>query len=266
MIENTAERFITMKHIGILSLFIALVVIGCKHSAEIKKEHWVDKPVNRWPDFALTNEVGFDDTTFTNLANSFLIDTGADTIGASCKHLFMVFRNHEGLNSIDLGKNFNYWKLYPKNDPNRSVQVKKLINENKEEPIGQFNTLKNRDWIIFDLKEKTEGLYPLKIRYTPLEKGEIVYALGWGALQKDNTHPVKTTFQCFRSLGNYYYAKSLTKDVKPNGRSGSPVIDKNGYLVGITSGAEGKLVVIGSIQYLKNLFDRHQVDYKMPAG
>ncbi|MBS3776549.1 MAG: trypsin-like serine protease [Bacteroidales bacterium] len=254
-----------MKHIGILMLFIALTVIGCKQGAEIKKEPWVDKPLNQWPSFALTNEIGFDDTTFTNLANAFLIDTGADTLGASCKHIFMVFRNHEGLRFISLGENFDHWKLYPKNNPERFVQIKMLINENKEEPVGQFNTLKNRDWIIFDLQGKPENLYPLKIRYTPLEKGEVVYALGWGALQEDNTHPVKTTFQCFRSLGNYYYAKSLTKNVKPDGRSGSPVIDKNGYLVGITSGAEGKLTVIGSIQYLKHLFDSHQVDYKMPG-
>ena len=254
-----------MKHIGIPLLYILIIMIGCKHSTKIEKETWIDKPLNQWPDFALTNEIGFDDTTFTDLANSFLIDTGADTIGASCKHLFMVFRNHEGLMSISLGDNFNHWKLYPKNNPERSVQIKMLINANKEEPIGQFNTLKNRDWIIFDLQEIPDVLYPLKIRYTPLEKGEIVYAFGWGALQEDNTHPVKTTFQCFRSLGNYYYAKSLTKNVKPNGRSGSPVIDKNGYLVGITSGAEGKLTVIGSIQYLKQLFDRHQVEYKMPV-
>lgn len=252
-----------MKYLGILSLSFLFILIGCQQSPKIEEEPWVDKPVSQWPNFALTNEVDFDDTTFTDLANSFLIDTGADTIGASCKHLFMVFRNHQGLKSIDLEENFNHWKLYPKNNPERSVQIKTLINANKEEPIGQFNTLKNRDWIIFDLQEIPDGLYPLKIRYAPLEKGEIVYALGWGALQEDNTHPVKTTFQCFRSLGNYYYATSLTKNVKPNGRSGSPVIDKNGYLVGITSGAEGKLTVIGSIQYLKHLFDRHQVEYKM---
>jgi hypothetical protein len=250
-----------MKHLAILPLSFLFILFGCQQSPEMEKEPWTDKPVNQWPNFALTNEVGFDDTTFTNLANSFIIDTGADTIGASCKHIFMVFRKHEGLRSINLGNGFNHWKLYPKNDPNRAVKIKTLINSNKEEPIGQFNTLKNRDWIIFELQGKPEGLYPLKIRYTPLEKGEIVYALGWGALQKDNTHPVKTTFQCFRSLGNYYYAKSLTKNVKPDGRSGSPVIDKNGYLVGIISGAEGKLTVIGSVQYLKHLFDKHKVEY-----
>ena len=136
-----------MKHLTILPLSFLFILFGCQQSPEMEKEPWTDKPVNQWPNFALTNE--------------------------------------------------------------------------------------------------------------------IVYAIGWGALQKDNTHPVKTTFQCFRSLGNYYYAKSLTKNVKPDGRSGSPVIDKNGYLVGITSGAEGKLTVIGSIQYLKHLFDRHQVEYNM---
>jgi hypothetical protein len=63
-------------------------------------------------------------------------------------------------------------------------------------------------------------------------------------------------------MGNYYYVKTLAEDVAPPGRSGSPVIDKNGYLVGIVSGAEGNLGVIGSVQYLKKLFDEYGVDYE----
>lgn len=132
-------------------LVIIMVVVGCQNSPQIIKEPWIEKPVSSWPDFALTNEISFVDTTYYDIANSFLINTGYDTIGVSCKHLFMVFENQLGLNSIDLGNKFIYWNMYPKNHKEKTVTAKRLINENPNEQIGQFNTLKVRDWILFEL-------------------------------------------------------------------------------------------------------------------
>lgn len=254
-----------MRFFPIISLII-VIGFGCHSKSEVEKEPWMNEPVGQWPDFALTNEVGFADTTYRDLANAFLVDTGLDTIGVTCKHMFMVFRKYQGMHSIDPGADFRYWKFYPRDDPDRSVGTKKLINRDSHEPIGQFNTLKNRDWIIFDIKENLDSLYPLKIRYAPVRKGEVVYAVGWGDLQKNNDHPARMKFQCQQERGNYFYARLLTTGYKPDGRSGSPVIDKNGYLVGLTSGAEGKLTVIGSTLYLKKLLDRYGVDYSMPGG
>ena len=255
-----------MRFSSMFSLIIVMGIgFGCHSKSEVEKESWMGKPLGQWPDFALTNEIGFTDTTYRDLANAFLVDTGADTIGATCKHIFMVFQKHRGLSSIDPGADFRYWKMYPRDHPNRVAAMKKLINRDSSEPIGQFNTLKNRDWIIFDIEENADALYPLKIRYTPVQKGEVVYAVGWGDLQKNKDHPVRMRFQCQQERGNYFYARLLTTGFKPDGRSGSPVIDRNGYLVGLTSGAEGKLTVIGSTLYLKKLFDRYGVDYNMPG-
>jgi len=63
------------------------------------------------------------------------------------------------------------------------------------------------------------------------------------------------------NLGDYFYTQTLSTDIHPAGRSGSPVIDQNGYLVGIVSGAEGKLGVMGSINYLKNILDKYNIKY-----
>ncbi|MFC2117144.1 hypothetical protein ACFLTI_09005 [Bacteroidota bacterium] len=41
------------------------------------------------------------------------------------------------------------------------------------------------------------------------------------------------------------------------------MIVKNDYLVGIVSGAEGNLGVIGGIQYLKKMFDKYSIKYKL---
>ncbi len=250
-----------MKKVGLLLSLCLLVFIGCKKEKPIIKEPWIEKPISEWPDFALTNKISFTDTTFTDIANSFLVNTGVDIVGVSCKHLFMAFENRIGLKNIDLGEKFNYWKLYPKNNREKIVSVKKLINKNQNEQIGQFNTLKVRDWIVFEIEEKATNIYPLKIRYSPIKTNEIVYAVGWGIKQRDTTKPALIKLQCIDNLGNYYYVKTLKTESQPHGRSGSPVIDKNGYLVGIVSGAEGKLGVIGSVNYLKKMFEKYNVEY-----
>jgi hypothetical protein len=135
-------------------------MLGCQNSPQIIKEPWIEEPVSSWPDFALTNEISFTDKAYYDIANSFLVNTGFDTVGVSCKHLFMVFENQPGLNSIDLGNTFNYWKMYPKNHKEKTVSIKRLINKDINEQIGQFNTLKVRDWIIFELQEQNKQLYP----------------------------------------------------------------------------------------------------------
>ncbi|NQU84248.1 MAG: hypothetical protein HQ541_00670 [Mariniphaga sp.] len=57
---------------------------------------------------------------------------------------------------------------------------------------------------------------------------EIVYNVGWGMIQEDNTYPEIVKMQCVKNMGNYYYMKTLNTDVKLHGRSGSAVVDKNG--------------------------------------
>lgn len=254
-----------MKNIALI-LVVIMVLIGCQNSPQIIKESWVEKSVSAWPDFALTNEISFVDTTYFDLANSFLVNTGFDTIGVSCKHLFMVFENQVGLESIDLGATFRYWNMYPKNHKEKMVSIKRLINENASEQIGQFNTLKVRDWIVFELEGKNDELYPLKIRYTPVKTNEIVYAVGWGMKQNDNSKPALIKLQCIKNLGDYYYIKPLKTNTHPAGRSGSPVIDSNGYLVGIVSGQEGKMGVIGGIKYLTMMFEKYDIKYNKPSN
>lgn len=250
-----------MKKLGITIFSLVLLTSGCKNAPEIIKESWIEKPLSQWPCFSLTNEISFKDTTYKDFANSFLINTGYDTLGISCKHLFIVFENQLELRTIDLGSNFDYWMLYPKSNKEKNVFTKRLINKDSKEYIGQFNTLKVRDWILFEIDKQNLDLYPLKIRHTPIKTNEFVYAVGWGMKQKDNSKPVLIKLQCIKNLGDYYYYKTLKTDAQPHGRSGSPVIDKNGYLVGIISGAEGNLGVMGSVNYLEKMFEKYNIEF-----
>jgi len=61
---------------------------------------------------------------------------------------------------VKLKEDFRYWNLYPKNKKDQKLGIRKILNEDSSEPIGQFNTLKVRDWIIFELQDKREDIYP----------------------------------------------------------------------------------------------------------
>lgn len=251
-----------MKTITLIIICI-LLLSGCSNAPQVNKEYWIEQPVASWPSFALTNEISFTDTTYYDIANSFLINTGYDTVAVSCKHLFMVFENQLAIHTIDLGNNFNYWYMYPKNHKDKSVEVKRLVNANSNEQVGHFSSLKSHDWLVFELNDTKAQLYPLKVRYLPVKNNETVYAVGWGMNQQDHSKPKLIKLQCFKNAGDYFYTTSLSTDTNAQGRSGSPVIDKNGYLVGIVSGQEGKLGVIGGVNYLKRVFDRYGIRYKV---
>ncbi len=249
-----------MKNISYF-IIILFTIIQCQSHPEILKESWITQPLSEWPEITMTNEISFEDTTFSGLANGFLVNTGKDTLAASCKHLFMVFEKYVNVNSIYLGSEYCSWKMYPKSDTMKRIMMKHLINQNQSESIGQFNTLKVRDWIIFEPGQNNVDVFPLKIRYTPVKTKEVVYAIGWGSNQEKPDHPEVTKMQVFRNMGDYFFTKTISTDHDPAGKSGSPVVDKNGYLVGIVSGAEGNLGVIGSIAYLKSQFDRYGINY-----
>ena len=125
----------------------------------------------------------------------------------------------------------------------------RLINKNSDEMVDAFNTLKSRDWLLFGVDSIPAGFTPLKIRREPAQKGEYIYSIGWPYNQKEGL-PSLVKMEVFTNEGPYYYVRKLTGNIDPAGRSGSPVIDANGYLVGIVSGAEGRMGVIGNVNYL----------------
>jgi hypothetical protein len=241
-----------------LLLFLTIIT-SCTSPEPENRESWRDLPQAQWPQLALTNNVKFSNADYPDLANAFLIDTGFDTLAVTAKHLFLIFQR-QGLQKIDLGDDFLSWHMYPRNKPEHTVAISELINRNPKEDIGQFRTLKDRDWLLFRIEGMNPALYPLKIRLKPVSKGESVYAIGW-AKDQSSEKPSVIEMKVYRNKGNYYYIETITDNVNPVGRSGSPVIDKNGFLVGLVSGAEGNLGVIGSTDFLKQILATHGLAY-----
>jgi len=238
----------------ILILLAVSFLTACSNDNDVtEKAEWAGKRISEWPEIVFTNDIMFRDTTYKGMGNSFLVNTGDDTLAITCKHIFLVFA-HEELPVIDLGDNFVEWKVYPKGDKDRHMILGELINKNSNEDVDAFNTLKSRDWLIFKLNDIPAEFTPLKIRHKPLKKNEIIYCIGWPYRQKEG-QPTLVRMQVFSNEGPYYYVNTLTENVDHAGRSGSPVIDSNGYLVGIASGAEGNLSVIGNVNYLDEFID-----------
>jgi hypothetical protein len=246
----------------ILSGAIACGSSGADVSA-YPTEEWTEQPISEWPDFVLTNDVSFQDTTFKGLANAFTVDTGLDTVGVTCKHIFMVFETRLGLHTIALGEGFRGWTLRSSRDSTRALGVSQLINEDPSEPVGDLAGIKDRDWILFELDGWSEGIHPLKIRYAPLESGEVVHAIVRTLEGRDDHDPEIRSLRTYRAAGTYYYVEPLDPDADPTATSGSPVIDRNGYLVGLVSGGVGRLGVVAGVAYLRDVFDRFGIEYRV---
>ena len=252
---------------GLLLIGLLVVVAACggESRSELPAEPWMTEPVSEWPDFALTNDIRFTDTTFSGVANAFLVDTGRDTVGATVKHMFMALRNwRDDIRAIELGDDFVSWHFRSSRDPAWTVRGR-LLNEAPDEPIGDFARMKDRDWLVFEVDSVPAGVYPLKPRYRPLEPGETIYAVGRSLATRDERDPTPRPIRVFRAAGTYYYVQPLDQDADPTRTSGSPVIDGGGHLVGIVSGAVGELGVVAGVEYLRRLFEEHGVAYQTPG-
>jgi hypothetical protein len=222
------------------------------------REAWIDGPVPEWPDFVLTNDISFADTTYRGFANAFLVDTGSDTVGVTCKHIFLAFQRSQGLTNIDLGEGFRDWRFRSSRDPDRVVATTRLVNADANEPIGSFENLKDRDWLIFELADVPPGIHPLRIGRTRLEADEVVYAVGRSLTRRDARDPTVYGLQHFQTAGTYHYVRPLHHR-DPEHTSGSPVIDADGYLVGLVSGGVGSLGVVAGVDYLIEQLERHGI-------
>lgn len=60
----------------------------------------------------------------------------------------------------------------------------------------------------------------------------------------------------------YHYVQPLNRCIDPEHTSSSPVIDANGYVVGLVSGAVRQLGVVAGVEYLRSQLDRYGVAYR----
>jgi hypothetical protein len=250
--------------LGMISRSICVLALGavlaCWQTPDTPPEPWAEKPVEEWPDLVLTNDLHFSDTSFYGIGNAFLVDLGPDTVAVSVKHIFTFLREQRGLESVHLGPDFVEWEIRSLKEAGAVLRAGRPLNENPTEKIGEFNTLRVRDWLVFKVDAAGSGMFPLRLRPTYLRKGNAAFAIGRSQAERESPHPRITPLRIYDALGPYYVVESVDPKADPGGTSGSPVIDENGHLVGIVSGATGRLGVVASVQYFLEVVESQNLN------
>ncbi len=180
----------------------------------------------------LTNHVEYNDSKFNNAIDGcgFLLKTKKANLAVTCKHALWVAKS-DVMKYISFEGTLKEWRMQRKDDTLKYVITEKLINENKEEEIGEANVQK--DYLIFSIKENKSDVKPLLIRETPLVEGEDVFLVGWSFGDKTGAQRIHK-MKYYKEIGNKILLEmNETKNLA--GMSGAPVVDKDGLLVGIVS-------------------------------
>jgi hypothetical protein len=231
-----------------------------------KTEDWVKAPKEQWPQIVLTNHVQFKNgdryihPSFSYAGNGFLIDTGSDTVAATVKHALWVARNKK-TKTVEVNRELDTWVMKTKGDSPHSVVIDGLINEDSTEILeGSSSTILERDWLIFSIRDHASEIRPLKPRYTAIKPGEAVYII---AYTYSDTIVRIHNGKVLKKLGMDIIIAPEKEDSLPGlGVSGSPVIDVNGFLIGIYSTstadpATGKNVSVATgTEYLKDVLSQ----------
>jgi hypothetical protein len=252
---------------GITKLLLALCPLSL--FAQVK-EPWISKPYDEWPTIALTNNIQYKNgdryihPSFTYAGTGFLVNTGTDTVALTAKHVLLIARNKK-TNAVSINKDLLLWSMKPKGNYVDSVVIDKLINDDTAEVIeGSRSSILERDMLVLSVKSSSRDIYPLRPRYSIPRTGEKVYMIGCAyadalCMVNEGTIIGKYGFDIIINFNN---------PVKP-GASGSPVIDGNGYLIGVfssltTDNQVSKDVAVAiSTEYLKDVL-AHKPNLNQP--
>lgn len=213
---------------------------------------WVGRPHTEWPRITMINEIEYSDASYPSAACAFLVDTGDEVVAATAKHVLRYFKS-ESMDSVSFGGSLHSWTMFPKNDPSRRTVVGRLINEDAEESLERIPS--GKDWLLFTVRERSEGVQPLRFRSTPLERGETVYVIGWRYPDEGPQRILEGKYVKSERGSVLISVKELTDNTVP-GLSGSPVIDAHGYLIGLMSTKSGQLQRLAGIDYPVELLEK----------
>lgn len=229
--------------LGIKALLIAACGFGCESKsakaplgagAQIKPapivprvpEPWISKPKSQWPQIVLTNRAEFKGHTGLEGASSFLIKTNdGRVLAATAAHLVGPAGGVEPQILIDgLTPKIKSWVMFPRTLPQSSVEIT---------GVGVQGLKIYDDWLILSIKKSdTLPAYPLKVRSDPVRVGEKVYLIGCAYADRNCRQNVYEGVVTERPMENNF-RHSISPPVDIRGFSGAPIVDKDGYLVGV---------------------------------
>jgi len=210
---------------------------------------WMTEDPSDWPRIAMINQIEYADSEHPSAACGFLVDTGDEILAATAKHVLIYFKSGV-MDSVSFAGSLKTWRMFPKDSPGDAVVIDRLINENPKERLKRIPP--SRDWLLFTIRETTEFVQPLRLRSTPLKKGETVYAIGWRYPDEGPQRVHRGRFVRMDKGSVLISIDALTDNTIP-GLSGSPVIDGKGYVIGLMSTKAGDLQRLAPADYARDL-------------
>lgn len=219
---------ITQKITPVFFLFLCLALGSCTAQEKISAK--------TFKDIALLNRIEFFDTALNQpkFSCGFLLKHNTDTFAVTTKHIIKVIKP-EGMKTLQFNGIVKQWSMFPLNRKDEIVITRDLLNESKTEQLEDKSTYDN-DWLVFSIKSNSSKIVPLSIRTTPLKPGEKIYVVGWTRKMEDGPQRVYE-FEYYKTIGNRLLLKDVLVPELFGGLSGGPVVDAEGLLVGLVSGA-----------------------------
>jgi hypothetical protein len=203
----------------------------------------------------MINQIDYSDTTYAVAGCAFLLDTGNEILAATAKHILRYFKS-ESMTSVSFQGTLRSWRMFPKNAPTSITVVDRLINENKEESLERIPT--GKDWLLFTVREYPINMQPLRLRSTPLQLGEAVFIIGWRYTDEGSQKIYRGKYVEGDDGSILISTEGLTDNTVP-GLSGAPVIDANGYVVGLMSSKAGEMERLASVDYPNTLLEERRL-------
>jgi len=231
-------------------LFLGCTPADIPHSTDPSTvSEWMTENPTDWPRIAMINRIEYVDNEHPSAACGFLVDTGDEILAATAKHVLIYFKS-EAMDSVSFAGTLKTWRMFPKDSAGDAVVIDRLINEDPKERLERIPS--SRDWLLFTVRETTDAVQPLRLRRTPLEKGETVYAIGWRYPDEGPQRVHRGRFVRMDE-GSVLVSIDALKDNTVPGLSGSPVIDAKGYVIGLMSKKAGTLQRLAPANYALDL-------------
>jgi len=229
-------------------LILIIIFASCSHAIFSVSE-------KQFPSISLVNHCEYynkGEHEFKRVGTAFLLKYKNDTFAITAKHILAGIKPDSSKN-LTLENVVKTWTMSPLNKEDEIVLVDKLLNEDKNERVKPEN-FREKDWLVFSIKENKAKVNPLVFREKSLKKGEKLYAIGWTRNMKEGDQRVYE-FEFYKTKGTHHLLKKLIIPDEMGGLSGAPVIDEEGKLVGIVSKSEFSFFTMESMLAPSNAVD-----------